>query len=233
MSDGVGADGQTDRVSSQTKTISNCDNTDCDLQCPHCQYPSSLQKVHVCKQKVSVVLQITVTQTMSRDMLSPTVSEFAAGLLTIAKCRNCGKKPGTKGCVAGRCINCCEESTCARHNRTREQLQMKEQILAGTTDVQRMAREKRSKLLKPGRFRETGFLYQGDTVVIWNIRDYVDNEKWRDDAVRKSLRRKVRQMDIVGGECKVKPVVSGKRRFRKLMDERYHILQKRSSINCN
>ena len=65
------------------------------------------------------------------------------------------------------CLACCDDDDCQSHKESREQAQWKEKVLAGMTDIQLRAKEKRSKSLKKGRFRESEFSYIGDTVVIW------------------------------------------------------------------
>jgi hypothetical protein len=100
------------------------------------------------------------------------------------RCAQCSKRFAVKECAQAACTLCCSDEACEKHKRLREQADWKEQVMSGTTWVQSEARLKRSKLLKPGRFREPGFVYQGDTVVIWSLRDYIRNPKWREDALR-------------------------------------------------
>lgn len=47
------------------------------------------------------------------------------------------------------------------------------------------------------KFREPGFVYLGDTVVIWNIHEYLANPKWKEDALRKSMKRKERNIPTI------------------------------------
>jgi hypothetical protein len=94
----------------------------------------------------------------------------------------------------------------------------------GTSEVQRDAKNKRAKLItnKAGqmRFREPGFVYMGDTVMIWNFQDYLQNPKWKEDALRKSSKRKARQADIEGKRRR--SVGTGSRkRFRWVMERLY------------
>ena len=81
------------------------------------------------------------------------------------------------------------------HNEVREQAQWKEQVLAGTTPLQLMAKEKRSKAIPAGRFKERDFSYLGDTVVLWDLEQYLANPVWREDAIRKSKKRRTRQLN--------------------------------------
>lgn len=111
------------------------------------------------------------------------------------KCGKCQKRVASKGCVVSCCVQCCDDETCEKHLQVKEKQKWKEQVLAGTTEIQEQAREKRQRLLHKKRFREPGFKYVGDTVVIWNIYEYAQNNKWRDDAIRRSNRRKAREQD--------------------------------------
>lgn len=135
-----------------------------------------------------------------------------------SRCQHCEKRTALAGCTQFSCLHCCTDEACERHQKSREQAAWKDQVLAGTTDVQQRAKVLRNKALQPGRFREPGFAFQGDTVVIWNVREYAANSKWREDAVRKSLRRQARRMD---GVPLTKPLRNNRRRFHRIM-ERLH-----------
>ena len=90
-------------------------------------------------------------------------------------------------------MTCCSDNHCATHAEVREQAHWKEQVLAGTAPIQILANEKRLKAITPGRFKEGNFSYLGDTVVAWDLKQYFSNPAWRDDAIRKSKKRKTRQ----------------------------------------
>jgi hypothetical protein len=51
----------------------------------------------------------------------------------------------------------------------------------------------RCKAIPSGRFKETGFTYLGDSVVLWDLQQYMANPAWRDEAVRKSKKRQARK----------------------------------------
>jgi hypothetical protein len=51
-----------------------------------------------------------------------------------------------------------------------------------------LANEKRKLKIPPKRFKDTSFEYLGETILIWSLRDYLANEKWREDAIRRSKR---------------------------------------------
>ena len=90
--------------------------------------------------------------------------------------------------------------------------------MSGTTWIQELVKDKRSKLLPKRRFREPGFTYLGDTVVVWNVRDYLANPKWKDDALRKANKRKAcaAESSSIG-----KPTETSRKRFRRLVEDRY------------
>lgn len=69
-------------------------------------------------------------------------------------------------------------------------------MLSGTTPLQIKVKElKRNKHIPMGRFREVDFSYLGDTVVVWDIKQYFSRPSWREDAIRKSTKRRLRQMN--------------------------------------
>ncbi len=59
-------------------------------------------------------------------------------------------------------------------------------ILDGTDDVTLMAKARRSSKVVPGMFYESSLLYYGDTAVLWNVDEFMDVKKWREDAMRRS-----------------------------------------------
>ena len=122
------------------------------------------------------------------------------------------------GCTESACIACCEDAECEAHKEARQQTLWNKQILSGTTWIQELVKDKRSKLLPKRRFREPGFTYLGDTVVVWNVRDYLANPKWKDDALRKANKRKARaaESSSIG-----KPTETSRKRFRRLVEDRY------------
>jgi hypothetical protein len=141
------------------------------------------------------------------------------------KCSVCHRRWALKGCTHNACAACCTDVACERHDKLREHAAWKEQVLAGTTDIQRQAQSTRARMLKPRRFCEPGFLYQGDTVVIWNVRTYLQNAKWKEDAIRKSVRRKARRKDGGGTASDMarheQSRRNGKQRFRIVMEQLY------------
>ena len=88
--------------------------------------------------------------------------------------------------------------------------------MAGNTDVQRAAREQRGRLIPKGRFRETNFTYMGDTVVIWDLRQYMTTPKLKDEVLRKCHKRKARE---VASHTKV--LRNNRKRFHQVLEELY------------
>mmetsp|Transcript_23321 Transcript_23321/g.57394 ORF Transcript_23321/g.57394 Transcript_23321/m.57394 type:complete len:173 (-) Transcript_23321:293-811(-) len=89
------------------------------------------------------------------------------------------------------------------------------QVMNGTTPIQLKAKAIRSKVILsnapgagsksiansngqklPSLFKETNFQYLGDTVVIWNLKEYLDHPKWKEDALRRSLKRRQREASL-------------------------------------
>jgi hypothetical protein len=135
---------------------------------------------------------VTVGEAAAADgeAVATTTATSAAGA-AVNKCVKCGKRAARDGCTERACLVCCEDvANCDSHRRPRAQQAWREQVLAGTTQVQILAAAKRAHRLAPGRFREAGFAYQGDTVVIWDVRQFARTARWREEAVRKSVRRR-------------------------------------------
>lgn len=133
-----------------------------------------------------------------------------------AKCGKCNKRVAREGCTQLACLQCCDDETgCESHKKPRAHALRKEQVLAGTTEVQRLAAAKRSMRIPAGRFfREPGFVYQGDTVVIWDLRAYARNPKWKEEAVRKSMRRSKATRHSL-----VRRLRNSRKRFHRIMNE--------------
>jgi hypothetical protein len=91
--------------------------------------------------------------------------------------------------------------------------------MAGNTDVQLSARDRRGRLIPRGLFRETNFVYMGDTVVIWDLQSCVGMPKLRDEVLRKCQKRKAREVAVAPN----KPLLrNNKKRFRRIMEHLYH-----------
>lgn len=106
-------------------------------------------------------------------------------------------------CLQSACIQCCTDPTCEPHREAREALRKTQSILDGTDAITRMATQKRNSKVAKGAFKDSNIQYFGETVVIWNIREFMSVTKWREDAVRRSKRK-------LGGSS-VGDVIIGKR----------------------
>lgn len=126
---------------------------------------------------------------------SPSGISVSSSIAPSSKCGKCGKRFARRGCTQSACVTCCDDKSCATHNEAREQSQWKEQVLSGSTPLQLRAKEKRSKAIPVGRFKERDFSYLGDSVVLWDLQQYLANPTWREDAIRKSKKRRTRQMN--------------------------------------
>lgn len=89
-------------------------------------------------------------------------------------------------------------------------------MLSGTTDINKKAQAKRASTILPGSFREPGFLYLNQTITIWNRNKFMENRKWKEDAIRRSEKRKARDASSK------RPVLrNSRKRFRTIMEDFY------------
>ena len=95
---------------------------------------------------------------------------------------------------------------------------VREQIMSGTTAVQLALQTKKSKAIGKGRFREPGFTFMGDTVIIFSLKEYLANPKWKDDALRKANKRRARES---GNTTVVVGWRNNRKRFRMIMQKLY------------
>lgn len=92
-------------------------------------------------------------------------------------------------CLQSACIQCCKDPKCEPHREAREALRKNKSILDGTDAITRMATKKRNSKVAKGSFHDDNIQYFGETVVIWNIREFMNVTKWREDAMRRSKRK--------------------------------------------
>ena len=50
--------------------------------------------------------------------------------------------------------------------------------------------------MTPGTFFDANINYLGETVVIWDMKEYFNNAKWREDAIRRSRKRALDYVDL-------------------------------------
>lgn len=136
-----------------------------------------------------------------------------------------------KACSQLACIKCCTDiDGCEGHRALREERRRQEEILAGTSAVNVRAAKQRKMAVKPGAFPgEPSLRYLRESLVVWDCRQYLDNPKWRGDAIRRSERNK-RAREVfagagAGGKAEEKTVPrkkeGRKRRFEHVMKELY------------
>ena len=70
-------------------------------------------------------------------------------------------------------------------------------MLDGTDRITQAAKKKRESKAGPGAFHDSNLHYFGDTVVIWDVKEFMANPKWREDAMRRSRNRKDGSMKLV------------------------------------
>ncbi len=94
-------------------------------------------------------------------------------------------------------------------------MKRKETILNGTDEITLAAAEKRNAKVLPGAFHESNLEYFGDTVTVWDVREFLNNPKWRDDALRKSRRQEeMQKFEKKQGNHDETQIMGGKKRKR-------------------
>jgi hypothetical protein len=91
-------------------------------------------------------------------------------------------------------------------------------VLSGTTREQKRAAAKRASAVRKGVFREPAFMYMGQTVTIWNFSDYMENPKWKDDAIRRSEKRRARLEINRNSSVSLR---NNRKRFHRIMESLY------------
>jgi len=127
------------------------------------------------------------------------------------------------------CMKCCTDiDGCEGHRAMREEKRRQEEILDGTSAVNVRAAKQRRMTVTPGAFPgEPAFRYLQESLIVWDCRQYLDNPKWREDAIRRSERNKRAREVFAGGAGKAeektfpKKKEGRKRRFQRIMTELY------------
>lgn len=138
------------------------------------------------------------------------------------------------------CIKCCTDvDGCEGHRALREEKRRQDEILAGTSAVNVRAAKQRKMTVTPGAFPgEPAFRYLQESLIVWDCRQYLDNPKWREDAIRRSERNKrAREVFVAAGRSSIgkaeeedetttgpkkkKKKEGRKRRFQRIMNELY------------
>jgi hypothetical protein len=103
--------------------------------------------------------------------------------------------------------------------------------MTGTTPLQQKAQWKRSQLIRKKHrlhVKEPKFKYIGDTVVVWDVRQYLQEQN-KDELLRKSYKRKRALLDVVLlNEDQVQPTSppppmlrNNRKRFRAIYQQLY------------
>jgi len=127
------------------------------------------------------------------------------------KCKVCKKRLGRRNCLHQACVKCCTSPTCEPHREARSVLKKKESILDGTDWITRTAAKKRSSKVARGVFFDSDIQYFGETVVIWDVNEFMEVPKWREDAMRRRSRNNKKD----DGRVELGVAVGGKKRRRK------------------
>ena len=61
-------------------------------------------------------------------------------------------------------------------------------IIEGKHELQIRCKKQRALAVKHGAFHESAFRYLGESLLIWDLKKYLENPKLKDDAIRKSRR---------------------------------------------
>lgn len=146
------------------------------------------------------------------------------------KCVICRTRNLREGCTRLACLVCCDDiEKCEAHRKPRLQAEFKTSIMEGTHFIQQEAARIRSLRIPPMarrllNVREPNILYQGDTVVIWDIRSYGGNARWKDDAIRKSNKRKLsttnQELQLHQSNA-VKRLRNNRKRFHRVIEKLY------------
>ena len=166
---------------------------------------------------------------VAEEEMEATPATTSTASATKALCLFCQKRNASKDCPETACTACCPAASCPKHAAVRAKQAWRQQVLEGRTPEQLLAAEKRKAILPKHRFRESRFVYTGDTVVIWNLREYYynGNPKWRDDARRRAKRRQQIAQDAVNvvhddvSKYPYRRLYCSRQRFRKWVESKY------------
>jgi hypothetical protein len=125
------------------------------------------------------------------------------------------------GCSQESCLHCCTSTECEAHAESRARQKYHADLLLGNTEIARRAKQVRALALLPGAFRESGFVSMTQTIKIWDLREFMANPKWKEDAVRKSQKRKAREFETTTTSDAPPRLKNSRKRFRLLLDNWY------------
>lgn len=155
------------------------------------------------------------------EALSPTSTG------TGEKCVKCGKRYKKSGCSQQACLKCCSDENCDGHRALRGEKRRQDEIFAGTHNINRLARRQRSLAVKNRAFTEPSFHFLNETLLIWSSKDFLANPKWREDAIRRSVKNKRSREAMLGDAARAtiqqaKKKNEGRRKkFQRVMEQLY------------
>ena len=121
------------------------------------------------------------------------------------------------------CIKCCDDEECEGHRATREEKKKQDEIMAGTSNINKIAAKQRKCAVKPGAFPgEPAFHYLNESILIWDTKAYLANPKWREDTIRRSEKNK-RAREVYQSSLPAVKKAKGNRktRFNRIMNQLY------------
>lgn len=125
------------------------------------------------------------------------------------------------GCSQGSCLHCCTSTDCESHAESRAKQKYHAELLQGNTEIARQAKQVRALALIPGAFRESGFVSMKQTIKIWDLREFMANPKWKEDAIRRSQKRKARDSETTTASEAPPTLENSRKRFRLFLDNWY------------
>ena len=125
------------------------------------------------------------------------------------------------GCTQQSCLHCCTSTECESHADSRAKQQYHANLLQGNTEIALRAKQVRSLTLLPGAFHESGFVSLKQTIKIWDLQEFLANPKWKEDAIRKSQKRKAREYETTAASDGPPRLKNSRKRFHLLLDNLY------------
>ena len=91
-------------------------------------------------------------------------------------------------CSQQACLKCCADESCSGHYEQRQYQIQKDLILNSQHPINLEAKKIRELKTQAGAFHEPALKYMNESLLIWSFDEYMKNQKWRDDSIRKSRR---------------------------------------------
>lgn len=126
------------------------------------------------------------------------------------KCSGCKRRIASRSCVDNACIQCCKDMKCPAHLPKRQALQ-------NQLEVNKIAADLRDRAIPQGSHREPNIKYIGETLVFWNIHEFLKNPKWCKEAMRKAKKQEELSRSYTTTK-QVKSRVKRKTKFNQVMN---------------